>query len=75
MSTSETTAKILYEEVTVGSCVQTYPKACSFHLWDSYLPTLLVFPGESKFFIKSPSLFVRGLNLPDKMELLRILMV
>jgi len=28
------------------------------------LPTLLVFPGVSKFFIKSPSLPVRAPNLP-----------
>ena len=75
MSTSETTSKILYKEVTVCSCVQSYPKACSFHLLDSYLLTLLVFSGESKFFMKSPCLFVRELNLPDKMELLHIFIV
>ena len=38
-------------------------------LWGiSYLPTLLVFPGVSKFFIKSPDLPVRAPNLPHKMD-------
>ena len=30
----------------------------------AYLPTLLVFPGVSKFFIRPPSLPVRAPNLP-----------
>ena len=34
----------------------------------AYLPTLQVFPGVSKFFIKSPDLPVRASNLPDKMD-------
>ena len=34
----------------------------------TYLPTLPVFPGVSKFFIKSPGLPVRAPNLPDKMD-------
>ena len=34
----------------------------------AYLPTLPVFPGVSKFFIKSPDLPVRAPNLPDKMD-------
>ena len=38
----------------------------------SYLLTLPVFPGVSKFFIKSPDLPVRTPNLPDKMDLLSI---
>ena len=33
-----------------------------------YLPTLPVFLGVSKFFIKSPGLPVRAPNLPDKMD-------
>ena len=33
-----------------------------------YLPTLPVFPGVSKFFIKSPGLLVRAPNLQDKMD-------
>ena len=33
-----------------------------------YLPTLPVFPGVSKFFIKSTGLLVRAPNLPDKMD-------
>ena len=33
-----------------------------------YLPTLSVFPGVSKFFIKSTDLPIRALNLPDKMD-------
>ena len=38
-------------------------------LWAmSYLPTLPVFPGVSKFFIKSPGLPVRAPNLADKMD-------
>ena len=31
---------------------------------DTYLPALLVFPGVSKFFIKSPGLPARAANLP-----------
>ena len=34
----------------------------------SHLPTLPVFLGVSKFFIKSPDLPVRAPNLPDKMD-------
>ena len=34
----------------------------------AYLPTLPVFLGVSKFFIKSPDLLVRAPNLPDKMD-------
>ena len=35
---------------------------------NAYLPTLPVFPGVSKFFIKSPDLPVRAPNLLDKMD-------
>ena len=38
------------------------------HLVLAYLPILPVFPGVSKFFIKSPDLPVRAPNLPDKMD-------
>ena len=34
----------------------------------TYLPTLPVFPGVSRFFIKSPDLPVRVPDLPDKMD-------
>ena len=32
---------------------------------NAYLPTLPVFPGVSKFFMKSPSLLVRAPNLQE----------
>ena len=40
----------------------------------TYLPTLPVFPGVSKFFIKSPGLPVRAPNLPDKMDFYKALL-
>ena len=37
---------------------------CNAWSYESYLPTLPVFPGISKFFIKSPGFLVRAPNLP-----------
>ena len=37
---------------------------CNAWSYESYLPTLPVFPGISKFFIKSPGILVRAPNLP-----------
>ena len=38
------------------------------HLVLAYLPTLPVFPGVSKFFIKYPDLPVRAPKLQNKMD-------
>ena len=52
--------------VSVGKLMCLYRIARQKHEWalDTYLPTLPVFPGVSKFFIKSPGLPVRAPNLP-----------
>ena len=52
--------------VSVGKLMCLYRIARQKHesALDTYLPTLPVFPGVSKFFIKSPGLLVRAPNLP-----------
>ena len=52
--------------VSVGKLMCLYHIARQKHesALDTYLPTLPVFPGVSKFFIKSPGLPVRAPNLP-----------
>ena len=59
-------------EVLVSTLIQNSLLSLVFLLLfvfiESYLPTLPVFPGVSKFFIKSPGLPVRAPNLPDKMD-------
>ena len=59
-------------EVLVSTLIQNSLLSLVFLLLlvfiESYLPTLPVFPGVSKFFIKSPGLPVRAPNLSDKMD-------
>ena len=51
-----------------ASCSLLCPQKAKTHENYAYLPTLPVFPGISKFFIKSPDLPVSAPNLPDKMD-------
>ena len=49
-------------------CYMTHVQNRICYITCAYLPTLPVFPGVSKFFIKSPGLPVRAPNLQDKMD-------
>ena len=48
--------------------VQWFGKIVAVTFSLAYLPTLLVFPGVSMFFIKSPDRPARAPNLPDKID-------
>ena len=56
--------------LSVGKLMCLYRTARQKHesALDTYLPTLQVFPGVSKFFIKSPGLPVRASNREVKKE-------